>query len=181
MGHKIPLENFDEFERDDQADGDESAVQNEIGAKGDSCESDALRGIGDQIAFKCIGLTASVVAIACTDKAADDLEGKNYKDVEVYFWLDVADFGKGVASVHHNGCVLACIHNYPNDPFSIFEFAAAQDHILFVNSLAKGWLIVLQFDFPLEGLYLSRRVDAPDLPTETGKSKLVIQIEEFLE
>lgn len=40
--HRIPLEDFDEFEGDDHADGDISAVQNEVRAEGNTRNSAAV-------------------------------------------------------------------------------------------------------------------------------------------
>lgn len=130
LRHEVALEDLHELEGDDEADGDEGAVEDEVGAEGDGCNPDARRAAPEEVVLEAVVLGAAVVAVACASEAAEDLEDHNGDDVLVDGALDVAGLVEGRAAVHHDGRLLPDVDHQPSHPLGVLHLAAPQHHIL---------------------------------------------------
>jgi len=159
-GHKVALEDFNEFNRDDQTDWDECAIQDEIGSEGYPHLLCAVDGSSSQHSTEIVLAFASEIAVNCTSETAKYLKGENDKYNIVDFCLNIASFGRRLASIHHDSCILPCVHNNAYDPVSVFKFAPSQHHVLFVYALWYHQTWQLELYFALKSLNLGWRLNA---------------------
>jgi hypothetical protein len=109
--HKVPLKDLHELEGDDEADRDEGAVEDEVGAKRNGCDLNARRIAPEEIVLKAVEFDAAVVAIACAGKAAEDLKDHDGDNVFIDSFLDVAGLVEGSAAVHHDRSLLPDVYH----------------------------------------------------------------------
>lgn len=135
LGHEIALEDLDELQGDDETDGDEGAVEDEVGRERNACQTQTGGFSSEDELLEGVCLSAAVVGVAGTNETADGLQGEDDEDEAIYSFLDVACFGEGVTAIHHNCSVLSRVYDDTQYPIRILKLAPPQNHVLFIDFL----------------------------------------------
>ena len=104
-----------------------------------------------------------------TCETTEQLEEEHNENDIVDLIFNQACFSKGLATVHHQGCILSRINNYSNHPISVLELASSKHHVLLIDMLVSLNLPQSQRVLSLKLLDLSSGINTLNHPLELAE------------